>query len=260
VNLAPIVEPQDLNTDSVFTRGLASLSMPLPVETKLNDERLGALELQRTDLITLEGGAYRFLPKSQTAPEIPFEFNLQYDSRIENNPDAEVGKDSGVLAQRVAEPPTMAVLLSGEFPSFWADEKRKVPGWSGDPEEQDAPAIANGRKGNLLVMSSAGMLNIKYANGYGGNDWRNVVVPTGISLYRNIAEAFIYGDDLVSLRARTGIAPRIVGPVSDNTRVVWYLACLGGVPLFLALLGAGRGYLRNRERDQYNAAFTGGGE
>jgi ABC-type uncharacterized transport system involved in gliding motility auxiliary subunit len=55
VNLAPIVEPQDLNTDSVFTRGLASLSMPLPVETKLNDERLGALELQRTDLITPRG-------------------------------------------------------------------------------------------------------------------------------------------------------------------------------------------------------------
>jgi hypothetical protein len=260
VKLAPIVEPQDLNTDSVFTRGLASLSLPLPVETKVSDERLDALDLQRTDLITLEGGAYRFLPKSQTAPEIPFEFGLQYDSRIENNPDAEVDMESGVLAQRSAEAPAMAVLLSGEFPSFWADEKRKLPGWSGDPEEQDAPAVANRRKGNLLLMSSAGMLNIKYAYGYGGNEWGNVVVPTGIALYRNIAEAFIYGDDLVSLRARTGIAPRIVGPVSDNTRVAWYLACLGGVPLFLALLGAGRGYLRNRERDQYNAAFTGGGE
>jgi hypothetical protein len=258
VRLAPTVERDDMNADSVFTRGLTSLPLPLMVETKVDEDRLGELGLEKSDLIRLRGDVFRYIPSNPAMPEISMNFSVTNAGQVLHDPSAEPGKE--IRAQKLDHAPLAAALISGEFPSFWVDEKRKIPGWEGDPEDKNAEPVSNRRKGNLLVVSTAGMLNTAYYYGYTQQEWHQVIVPRGLTYYRNIAEAFIYGEDLVGLRARTGVAPRIVGPVEENTRVLWFIACIAGVPMLLVLAGGARGYLRARERREYDAAFSSGGE
>lgn len=66
-----------------------------------------------------------------------------------------------------------------------------------------------------------------------------------------MAEAGIYGEELVGLRAKTGAAPRISGNVSKNDRITWYLICLAGAPVTLLLAGFMRGAYRAKAREEY---------
>ncbi|MCB9894493.1 MAG: Gldg family protein [Planctomycetes bacterium] len=249
VRLAPVIEPKDLNATSVFTRGLASLPLPLVVEETVKDDRLKELDLERTDLITLKDDAYKFMPANPAMPEIPVKFNLNSPAEVERDPAAKPGK--GILAQKLDHGALVATLLSGKFPSFWVDEKRKVPGWSGDPEAEEAQPVLNPREGKLLVMTTASALNVDYLRGYPQDEIEPVVISHGLTFYRNIAEAFIYGDDLVSLRARTGVAPRIVGPIDQGTKTFWFMVCIAGVPLILLAFAGVRSFMRGRDRELY---------
>ena len=249
VRLAPVIEPKDLNATSVFTRGLAAMPLPLLVEQTIDDDRLRTHELERTDLIRLKDDVYKFFAPDMTAPEIPLKFNLNSPAEVERDPGAEPAK--GILAQKLDHDAVVATLISGQFPSFWVGEKRKVPGWSGDPESEDAQPVLNPRPGKLLVMTTAAALNVNYLRGYPQDEIEPVVINRGLTFYRNIAEAFIYGDDLVSLRARTGVAPRIVGPVSQGSKTFWFMICVAGVPLLLLGFAGVRSFLRARDRELY---------
>jgi hypothetical protein len=253
VRLAPLIEPGDLNATSVFTRGLAAMPLPLVIESKIDTERLSSLGLEQTELISLKDDIYRFMPANPVAPEVPLNFNLNSAAEVERDPAATPGK--GILAQRLDRDARVATLLSGKFPSFWVDQKRKVPGWNGDPEEQDAQPVLNPREGRLLVMTTAATLNINYLYGYPQQEIEPVVIGRGITFYRNLAEAFIYGDDLVSLRARTGVAPRIVGPVDPGTRTMWFMICIAGMPLLLLAAAGVRSFARTRAREEYEIAL-----
>lgn len=258
LKLAPTVAPGDLNGENVLTRGLGGLPLPLPVETLLDEARLEKHSLTATEIIRLQDDVYRFIPANPSFPTVPVDLDLEGTRQTEQNPDAK--PDSDKRAQKLGHDPLIAVHLKGTFPSLWADEKRKVPGWEGgDPSEETAPAVS-GREGNLIVFSSAGMLNTEFFEGYSRQEIQPVVINRGITLYRNLAENFIYGEDLVNLRARTGVSPRIDGPVSNNTKVLWYFACIAGMPLLLAAFAGVRAYMRLREREEYDAAFSGGAE
>ena len=192
---------------------------------------------------------YKFMPANPAMPEIPLKFNLNSPAEVERDPAASVGK--GILAQKLDHDALVATLISGKFPSFWVDEKRKVPGWGGDPEDEDAQPVLNPREGKLLVMTTAAALNVDYLRGYPQDEIEPVVISHGLTFYRNIAEAFIYGDDLVSLRARTGVAPRIVGPIDQGMKTFWFMVCIAGVPLILLAFAGVRSFLRTRDRELY---------
>jgi hypothetical protein len=251
--LAPVIEPQDLNAASVFTRGLAAMPLPLLVETKVDEKRIEELGLERTDLIRIKGDAYRYIPANPSMPDIPVSFNLNSPAEVEKNPVVQPGEE--IRAQKLAEDPLVATLLTGEFPSLWADENRKIPGWDGDPEERDAPPVSDKGRGNLLIMGTAATLNLDYLRGYPQREIDPVVIERGLTFYRNVAEAFIYGEDLVSLRARTGVAPRIVGPVDDRMKMLWFLICIAGMPVLLMGLAGLRVLTRTRRREEYEAAL-----
>lgn len=251
--LAPVVEPKDLNATSVFTRGLAAMPLPLLVETSVDSNRISELNLEKTDLIRLKDDVYRFIPANPNMPELPVSLDLKSKAEVSDDPSGDPGED--IRAQKLDHDPLVATLLTGEFPSLWVDEKRKIPGWEGDPEETDAPPIAQTGKGNLLVVGTAATLNIDYIRGYPQDEINPVVIERGLTFYRNLSEAFIYGEDLVSLRARTGVAPRIVGPVSDQSKVLWFLFCIAGAPVLLMSLAGFRTLVRTREREEYEQAL-----
>ncbi|MEZ5992247.1 MAG: Gldg family protein [Planctomycetota bacterium] len=249
IKFAPVVEPQDLNQASVFTRGLAAMPLPLVVEETVDDDRLRELGLKKTELIRLKDEVYKFIPANPVMPGVPLNLNLNLPAEVENQPDAKPGEEVG--AQKLGHEPLIAALLTGKFPSFWVDDGRKVPGWNGDPTEDDAVPVVNPKEGNLLVMSTAATLNIDYFYGYTEQARQRVVIPRGLNFYRNVSEAFIYGEDLVSLRARTGVAPRIVGPIEDSTKAMWFMICIAGVPVLLLLLTGARSFAHAREREDY---------
>lgn len=258
LRMAPVIESGDMDAGNVFTRGLESLPMPLIVQTELDRERLAEHGLEVVELIRMREDVYRYLPSNPSFPELPLSLNLNSAAEVESNPSADPAE--GILAQRLEDGALVAAIVSGQFPSYWADKSLKVPGWDGDPEEADAPAVLNGSPGNLLVVSTAAPLNVKYLAGYDQTEIQQTVIPRGITFYRNVAEAFIYGEDLVNLRARTGVAPRIRGPVSNQARVTWYVLCIAAVPLLLMIVAAGRGFVRTRERERYDASFRGESE
>ena len=251
--LAPVVEPKDLNATSVYTRGLSAMPLPLVVETSVDEARITELELENTELIRLKDDIYKFLPANPSMPFMPVGFDLKSKAEVSDNPQAEPAE--GILAQKLGHDPLVATALSGDFPSLWVDEKRKIPGWEGDPEETDAPPISRKGKGNLLVVGTAATLNIDYLRGYPQNEIEPVVIDRGLTFYRNVAESFIYGEDLVSLRARTGVAPRIVGPVDDQTKVLWFLFCIAGAPALLMAMAGFRTLVRTRQREEYESAL-----
>lgn len=251
--LAPVIEPRDLNATSVFTRGLSAMPLPLVVETSVDEARLNELGIEKTDLIRLKDDIYKFLPANPGLPEMPVSFDLKSKAEVSDNPVGDPGE--GILAQKLDHDPLVASVLTGEFPSLWVDEQRKIPGWDGDPEETDAPPIARKGKGNLLVVGTAATLNVDYLYGYPQEEINPVVIERGLTFYRNMSEAFIYGEDLVSLRARTGVAPRISGPVSDQTRMLWFLICIAGAPTILMALAGLRTLMRTREREEYEEAL-----
>ncbi|MBZ0135553.1 MAG: Gldg family protein [Planctomycetes bacterium] len=251
--LAPVLEPKDLNSSSVFTRGLSAMPLPLVVETSVDAARISELGLEQTELIRLKDDIYKFLPANPAIPDMPISFDLKSPAEVERNPNGEPGE--GILAQRLDHDPLVATLLTGEFPSLWVDEKRKIPGWEGDPEETDAPPVSSKGKGNLLVVGTAATLNIDYLRGYPQKEIEPVVIDRGLTFYRNLSEAFIFGEDLVSLRARTGVAPRIVGPVDDQTKMLWFLICIAGAPAILMGLAGMRTFARTREREEYETGL-----
>lgn len=251
--LAPVLEPKDVAQGNVFTRGMTSLPLPLLVEETVDPARVESLGLKQTELIRMKDDMYRFIPESPTVPMLPRRFNLLSDAEVERDPGATPG--DSIRAQRLGHDPLIATMLSGNFPSYWVDQKLKIPGWSGDPQEQDAPPIDNPQPGNLLVMSTAATLNMDYLRGYPLDEIEPVIVNRGITFIRNVSEAFIYGDDLVNLRARTGVSPRITGPVEGGVKTMWFLICIAGVPVLLLVAAGARSLMRAREREDYETSL-----
>jgi hypothetical protein len=249
IKLAPKVQSAGLNTDSILTRGITGMPLPLPVELKLDNDRVSELGLEASEVIRLTGDVYRFLPSNPRFPEVPLDLDLALGRNIEMDPNAE--PDDTVRAQRMGHEPLIAVQMRGRFPSLWADQELSVPGWDGDdPSEEAAPPVTSA-EGTLIVFSTAGMLNTSVFGGYQNRDIGPVVVDTGVALYRNITEGFVYGEDIVGLRTRTGTAPRIQGPVTQDIKVFWFLVTVLGMPFALMVLALGRMYVGIRERADY---------
>jgi hypothetical protein len=260
VRLAPFVQPEDLNPSSVFLRNLSPMPLPLVVETKLDKDRLGALNLEQTDLIRLRGEVYKYVPANPSDPQIPIKFNINSTAQVQEDPAAEPDKDK--LAYRLDHEPLVATAITGEFPSLWVDQGRDVPGWSGMPENEKATRVARPGKGTLIVMSTAAFLNTNYLAGYppeevirgyseNGMPIFGPVIDRGLTFYRNMAEAFIYGEEMVSLRARTGVAPRITEPADSGARTLWFIVCIAGMPLVLLAFAGARAFIIARDREEY---------
>lgn len=261
VPLAVVVEPRDINGDSIYGRSLAGMPLPLPVEIKLDDKALQSRSLERQDVIALKDDIFRFIPSNPAFPELPLRLDLDNPAEVENDPEATPGKE--IRFQRTRDPVLVATSLRGSFASFWDSDERKVPAWAtppagGDPlAGQRAPEVKS-RPGSLLVCSSAGTLNIQYLWGYAYEEAVNVVIPKGSTFFKNMAETHIYGEDLVRLRVRTGVAPRIAGELSEGRRLWWLLVCIAGMPAALLAVAFARGMARNRARQEYEAALGAG--
>lgn len=252
--LAANVGPEDLNQSSVFARGLAGMPLPFAVEMKIDDAALSAHGLTRQDVIALRGQVFRYVPENRDMPTIPrLGLSLERGPEVEMNPDAKPGQE--VRLQRMGQPALIASVLSGTFKSAWEGKDKLVPKWDGagpdanDIGGQPAPEVKS-KPGRLMVVSCAATFNSEYFASWRREDV-NSILRGGIQFYNNVADAGIYGDELVSLRAKSGAAPRIRADYSRGERVTWYALTLAGAPALLLLAGFMRGALRAKTREEY---------
>ncbi len=252
--LAADVGTEDTDQSSIFSRMLSGMPLPLPVELKADENRLAELKLSRQDVIRLSGDIYRFIPEDRAMPRIP-RVGLTLQSRAEREEDPSVAPGKDVRLQRLANAPLIATVLSGSFTSYWSGGNKLVPRWEGSGAEkadlggQPVPAVTQ-RPGRLFVVSCAASFNSEYFDSWTEKDIKPLLFG-GLNFYKNVAEAGIYGEELVGLRAKTGAAPRISGNVSKNDRITWYLICLAGAPVTLLLVGFMRGAYRAKAREEY---------
>ncbi|MBV6516409.1 MAG: hypothetical protein HPKKFMNG_02078 [Planctomycetes bacterium] len=258
--LAANVGPEDTDRASVFSRALSGMPLPFPVELNLDETRLSELKLQRQDIIRLSGNIYRFLFEDRNMPRVP-RVGLTLESRAEREDDAEKTPGKDVRLQRLGRQPLIAASLSGAFESYWAGKDKLVPRWEGEPADnkdvggQPVPELKV-RPGRLIVTSVAASFNSDYFESWQEKDIRPIL-SGGIAFYRNVAEASIYGEELISLRAKTGAAPRITGGVTQADRLTWFVICLGGAPALLLLAGFLRGAYRAKAREEYRLKIEG---
>ncbi|MCL4731578.1 MAG: Gldg family protein, partial [Planctomycetes bacterium] len=185
VPLAAVVEPGDINGQSVYGRGLGGLPLPFVVRIKPDDAKIAAAGLERQDIIALKNDIYRFIPANPAFPELPLNMNLNSPAEVESDPDATPGEK--IRLHRLGEPALVATALRGQFTSFWTGD-RKVPAWEtqpglAPPEDplagQPAPELKP-RPGSLILYSSAGSMNIEYLYGYNLDEVRNALIPIGL--------------------------------------------------------------------------------
>lgn len=254
--LAANVGPDDLDQGSIFARGISGMPLPFPVELKLDDEKLGAQGLTRQDVITLAGQVFKFIPDNRDMPSIPrLGLSLDGGPEVQLNPDA--APDVTTRLQRLGRPALIASVLSGTFKSAWQGEGKLVPRWDAAAAAPDTSDLGGqpvpelkAKPGRLMVMSCAGTFNSEYFSSWRQEDV-NAILRGGVQFYQNIADAGIYGDELVSLRAKTGAAPRIRADYSRGERITWYVLVLGGTPALLLVFGFMRGALRAKAREEY---------
>lgn len=259
--LAANVGPEDLEQSSVFARGLSGMPLPFAVELKLDDSAIEAQGLTRHDVVALRGQVFRYLPENRDMPAIPrLGLTLERGPEVELNPESTPGPE--IRLQRLGRPALIASVLSGTFKSAWSGKDRLVPKWEGaGPDVNDIggqpAAEIKSKPGRLMVLSCAASFNSEYFASWRRDDV-NSILRGGIQFYNNVADAGIYGDELISLRAKSGAAPRIRADYSRGERITWYVLTLGGAPAMLLVAGFLRAALRAKSREEYRLKLESG--
>ncbi|MCF6227128.1 MAG: GldG family protein [Planctomycetes bacterium] len=259
MSFAPVVRQENYSKESVFTRGLTDLPMPLPVAIELDESKTSTASLKVDKLFSLPAkDLFKLIPENPSFPQVQLDWRFNDSRKIEMN--SANKPDEGIRLQAVGKDALIGVSLSGTFNSYWSGKNSEVPAWPISRQDdkftgKDAPSISK-QPGRLSFFSSVGMLKIGYYQAVGTSDSDNISTyfKNGVRFYRNFMDASIYGEDLVSLRSKSGIAPRI-GAVESADKTVWYLICLGGTPLALALAALLLNIMRNNKRREYEAAL-----
>lgn len=134
----------------------------------------------------------------------------------------------------------LAVLLEGQFRD--AFEGVAVPPWK-EGEAEETPAVA-AKPGRLLVIGCSQI--------FGENLIQN---PGNLNLFANIVDGFMLGDDLIKIRAKSGVI-RDIRAVGAAEKLWFKFFTVGLVPLLLFLTALVRIFLRKKEKEFYLAAIA----
>ncbi|MHC4841416.1 MAG: DUF7088 domain-containing protein [Planctomycetota bacterium] len=258
ISFAVLARQENFSKESVFARGLTDMPLPLAVNMELNEASIETAGLKSDRLISIPSkDIYNLRPQNPGFPIVDLNWNFDDPRIVELDPVAEPGEDKRL--QALADDALLGVTLTGTFNSYWTGENGTVPAWSDgrdDPHSGKAAPDVEKRPGKLTFVSSAGTLNVFYLQALGVSDKNGTqaYINNGLRFFRNFMDASIYGEELVSLRARSGIAPRIQS-VDSTDKTIWYMICLGGTPLALALAALMLNFMRGNRRREYESAM-----
>ncbi len=188
--------------------------------------------------------------------------NLRHDRLMWSSPDAWTIPNPGyVLSSEDLEPSLaetrksfpVAVMIQGQFPDAYAGEN--IPNWIEVEESQDEidaeNEVAEEKKskeeaeelvpspGKLILMGSSMMFQKSFAETGGHLDY-----------FMNIIDALTLGDELISIRSKKPIN-RGIKRISSKQKLFYKSVGIFGIPIFIAILGAIRLLIRNRQKNQY---------
>lgn len=122
----------------------------------------------------------------------------------------------------------LIVLLTGRFPSFWRDKPAPAGAGEGTPRAESVET-------SVLVVGTSRFVQGEFLRQF----------PENAAFLLNAVDWMTLGPDLIGIRSRAS-DERLLGPVSEQTRVLVKLLAIAGVPLLIAVLGILRLSARRR--------------
>ncbi|MDC1143088.1 Gldg family protein, partial [Planctomycetota bacterium] len=273
VSFAVLARQEHFSKESVFARGLTDMPLPLAVRMELDATKADSAGLKVDRLVSIPPqDMYKLIPDNPGFPQVSllWSFDDTTDQRDKNNPDTilhhavvqpdpDADPDEHIRLQALKDPALLGLTLTGTFNGYWAGRNKVVPNWGDNRQDpysgKPVPSVET-KPGKLTIVTSAGTLNENYLSALQASDKQAMAayINNGLRFFRNFMDASIYGEELVGLRARSGIAPRIRS-VESSEKTVWYIVCLGGTPLALALAALLLNFIRSNRRREYEAAL-----
>jgi len=231
-----------LNMQSPITRNLGSMNFPWVAPIKVDEDKLKENGLEALPLAQSSIKSWVLDDPSKAVSEI-------------RPPASEADFDG---------PQTLAVLITGKFPFYYAD--RPIPEWPKEENEEGETEVDNSstaldtatgaepeigkidqpKEGKLLVVSSVDVIkydywgNIRYDRSYEGN----------VYFFINSLELFSLGPDLIDIRMKAETGQRLEETTSSQ-KLLLRIFNIGLVPVLIILAGVVRFIWRRREKKTY---------
>lgn len=270
MTFAVLAQQSDYSQESVFARGLTDMPLPLAVSMEIDESKISSAGLSSDRLLSMKpDGLYKYIPENHRTLQfgLLWSFDDTSDRVVDGEvtrhaivePDADADPDEHKRLQALGEEALLGLTLTGEFTSFWGGNDDKVPAWTDgrdDPFSDKRPLDVTQKPGKLTFLTSAGTLNTEYLQAMFimDEEGTRAYIQNSLRFYRNFMDASIYGEELVGLRARSGVAPRIRS-VEPSDKTIWYLVCIGGTPLALGLAALLLNLMRASRRREYETAL-----
>ncbi|MCY3020059.1 MAG: GldG family protein [Planctomycetota bacterium] len=232
----------NIDQESVLTRYMPALLMPIPAEIKLDSETL-----------MKNGLTARVLAKtSKQSWTVPFSESINPDKELKYNPETQAYTGSK----------NVFVMAEGEFPFPY--EGKPVPEWKaassdGDQDkDKDKDKDKKGtemakveRKPGVLVLCSApeAFHSMYLSQRQMGNQMR-----ANMEIIVNIAETFSLGDDLIKLRSKgyeTRSIDTLAGKENDLKRNMIKAMLIFGMPVLVIIAALARTLMRRATQIRY---------
>jgi len=245
------IRAMDDPMSALFGKGF---DLDLPLHVMISQDTMNrkvSITSNLSPLFYLWGSALKLQPDVLTRHQ------LEYSVLFSTTPRSWTIPPDAQLTDADRQPPAqgqqrpLAVLVRGQFPDVYAGKER--PAWPAPPQhpgmppppppQDEAPAPAPAPvPGKLLVVGNAQMFHRNFLSG--GN----------LDFFLNSVDALTLGDDIINVRSKKQINRTISKP-SAGTRQFWKFVNLGLVNIFIAALGVGGAFVRQRARATYAASL-----
>ena len=220
-----LITQSGMNPDVSITSQLSPIFYLWGTRVKLNDKKIKELDLKVEPL----------LASSSESWTVPFKAGNLVPADLNPKPDSPRG------------PFPVAVLARGLFPDPFSG--LPVPPWpKAAPEEKGPEAKAmetpeaqpvEPRPGKIILIGAASFLQ-KHLLRNGGH----------MTFFLNCVDALTLGDELVRIRSKKPVE-RALDRMSSAKKMLWRFLATLLVPLLIALIGAVKGVLRRRSKQEY---------
>lgn len=214
----------DINTDSVITKDIPTLSFPLASTITVMPAALESEALQVIELVKTEKEAVRRANAS----------DISYETIME----PQEGEEAG--------PFVVAAALQGPMKSFFADKDKPSSSPASNPSDdlpkdyQTVKESSNGAR--IIVVANGDFMFPNPQTGYGRQ-----YSGLGALFLLNMVDWLVQDEALVTIRSK-GV-PRVLKDVSPESYSTYQAANIIGVPAIFALIGLLFWFLR-RQRQQ----------
>jgi ABC-type uncharacterized transport system involved in gliding motility auxiliary subunit len=239
-------------------RALLGMSFPvkLPIQILLTDSEMNAqtsITARLSAFFYLWGSALKIDQEKIKTQGLKVETLLHSSKRSWTLPFKSgtlMPQDLARGVKSVSGPFPLAVLAEGQFAD--AFQGKKIPEWVSEVLAEALPPKAVEKAKDEKASGSFPIKPGKLLLIGAATPFQKQLMQNGghLNFFLNAMDVLTLGDALIGVRSK-GQVSRMLPKISAPEKVVWRLFVMFLVPVFIALLGFGRAYMRRRTKQLY---------